>query len=286
MKFRWRIQHGVYDAAAEVEVLCHNIVNKGVPLPEHWHTAMQCLAVSDIANSSARKVCDARFTDVCCVLLGQAAAKFGSHEKVGQSIALTVNGERIVFLLCAHVENNDWLCHRGSFVEGALAASPFHEHDLVCKDIVKDAWKAAVNKRLRSSGQWAALKSLVGHPPDYSWTQLVAVAHFKAEEMKAARQGIALDVRKTAAGFESNPFLWEADGNWMSQASVTFLWSWAEEAGTHTYDLQHPAAGKVLKRGVPVPNTLREANVDVYNRSWGPTTPQTFSASKPCSQQP
>ena len=139
VKFRWRIQHGVYDAAAEVEVLCHNVVNKGVPLPEHWHTAMQFLALSDIATSSARKVCDARFTDVRCVLLGQAAAKFGSRGRVGQSIALNVGGERTVFLLCCHVENNDWLCHRGSFADGALAANPFHEHDLVCKNIVKDA---------------------------------------------------------------------------------------------------------------------------------------------------
>ena len=69
VKFRWRIQHGVYDAAAEVEVLCHNVVNKGVPLPEHWHTAMQFLALPDIATSSARKVCfampDLRMCAVC-----------------------------------------------------------------------------------------------------------------------------------------------------------------------------------------------------------------------------
>ena len=103
VKIRWHIKHGVYENADEVEVLCHNVVNKGVPLPEHWHTAMQFLALPDIATSSARKVCDARFTDVRCVLLGQAATKFGSHDRVGQTIALDVNGERAVFFLCAHV---------------------------------------------------------------------------------------------------------------------------------------------------------------------------------------
>ena len=100
VKFRWHIKHGVYENADEVEVLCHNVVNKGVPLPGHWHTAMQCLALSDIATSSARKVCDARFTDVRCVLLGRASPTFKSHDKVGQSIALTANGERTVFYLC------------------------------------------------------------------------------------------------------------------------------------------------------------------------------------------
>ena len=31
VKFRWRIQHGVYDAAAEVEALCHNVVSSCTP---------------------------------------------------------------------------------------------------------------------------------------------------------------------------------------------------------------------------------------------------------------
>ena len=125
VKFRWHIKHGVYDAAAEVEALCHNVVNKGVPLPEHWHTAMQFLSLPDIATSSARKVCDARFTDVRCVLLGQAAAKFGSRDRVGQSIALNVNGERTVFLLCARVETMTGFVTEVPLLTAFWLATPF-----------------------------------------------------------------------------------------------------------------------------------------------------------------
>ena len=100
--------------------------------------------------------------------------------------------------------------------------------------------------------------------------------------MKAARHGIALDVSEAAAGFQSNPFLWEAGGNRMSQASVTFLWSWVDDVGTHTYNLEHPAADKVFKRGVPVPNTLRADDMDVHRRLLAVAETETNFSKAPC----
>ena len=47
-----------------------------------------------------------------------------------------MNGVRAACLLRAHVEDDKWLVHKGSFVEGQLATNPLHQKDLLCKDIV------------------------------------------------------------------------------------------------------------------------------------------------------
>ena len=71
---------------------------------------------------------------------------------VGKTVALNANGARIVYFLCAHVRGSEWLCHKGSLIDGALAENPFAEQDLICKDIDAEAWDTSISKRLRSVG--------------------------------------------------------------------------------------------------------------------------------------
>ena len=55
----------------------------------------------------------------------------GDHEP-GGTVILSGDGSRMAHLLCAKVVGDTWLCHRGSFLDGALNTSvPLSEHDLV-----------------------------------------------------------------------------------------------------------------------------------------------------------
>ena len=72
--------------------------------------------------------------DIDCMLLGVAKrttpSEPGEHEP-GGTVLLSGEGSRMAHLLCAKVDGDTWLCHRGSFLDGALNTSvPLSEHDL------------------------------------------------------------------------------------------------------------------------------------------------------------
>ena len=94
---------------------------------------------------------------------------------------------RIVYLLCAHVRGDDWLCHRSTVIDNELdSANPLDEKDLVLKDIVRDVWEdEAPRKRIRA-GRLSELRGLVG---SVSWNTLLAVANHKAEEFGPQQRG-------------------------------------------------------------------------------------------------
>ena len=142
-------------------------------LPEHWRTAMQCLTLGARAEASKSDMRATGVSQVRCEVLGQAKhleppSCESEEPETGKIVALRMGESRVVFLLCAHVRADEWLCHRGSFVDGALAENPFQEKDLVPKDIVAEAWNANTSKRLRSDGQLNVLRRLV-RSSDYSW---------------------------------------------------------------------------------------------------------------------
>ena len=73
--------------------------------------------------------------EIDCKFLGVARetrlAEPGEHTP-GATVLLAENGSRRAFLLCAHVEGDTWLCHRGSFQDDELSKTdPLNEHDLV-----------------------------------------------------------------------------------------------------------------------------------------------------------
>ena len=55
-------------------------------------------------------------------------------------------------------------------------------------------------------------------------------------------------------GFESNPFLWTADG-WLSHAELTFAWSWLAK-GERCHELVHARADKAHAKEIPRPASL------------------------------
>ena len=148
--FRWHIALASgYDTSADVAVLCKNVMKSGVPLPEHWDLNVKFLGLGEATTEAASKVHVPGFTDVRAEVLGRA--KFVEPATVdgpavGKVVALNVEGCRKSFFLCARVKDDEWLCHGGSFVDGALAENPFDERDLVTKNIVADAWDSSRTK--------------------------------------------------------------------------------------------------------------------------------------------
>ncbi len=206
LTFRWRVKCAGYEATHDVNARCNHVTERGVPLPEHWRTAMQCLTLEARAEASTGDMRETGVSQVRCEVLGQArilepSCAESEEPETGKIIALRTGESRVMFFLCAHVHGNEWLCHRGSFVDGALAENPFQEKDLFRKDIVAETWNANRSKRLRSDGQRNILRRLV-QSSDYSWCVLVAVAQYRAEDLRAELQGSAMDEDVAKRGFK------------------------------------------------------------------------------------
>ena len=120
-------------------------------------------------------------------LLSSRAADGPVLRAASTIIALDDDGTRTVFLLCAHIDGDEWFVHQGSYDNGTLAAHSFQEKDLVYKDIAKEAWDTSSRKRLRSNNQLNTLRGYVKES-DYLWREVVAVANFRAVELRSKRQ--------------------------------------------------------------------------------------------------
>ena len=92
--------------------------------------------------------------------------------------------------------------------------------------------------------------------------QLLAVAAYKAEEIRANTEQRPMDEEAAFAGFEQNPFRWETEG-WQSQVEVGVLWTWQDRAGTGRKSFVFPQLHNVFKRQVPRPPSLDEADDEI-----------------------
>jgi len=73
--------------------------------------------------------------EIACKFLGVAKRaelpEPGEHQP-GATVLLPGGGSRMAHLLCAHIDGDTWLCHRGSFEDGKLnETDPLNYHDLV-----------------------------------------------------------------------------------------------------------------------------------------------------------
>ena len=285
LTFRWRLKtmEG-HEEDATITARTNHVFERGVPLPTHWWTAMQCVSLERHCEASVSKVNDPDVSNVRCAVLGQAKgpqspAAGGAGE--GRTVALQADGARVVFILCSEVLDDLWLCHRGTFEDGALADNPFQEKDLVRKDIVADAWNTSLTKRLRSVGSMNVLRALV-QEKDYAWCELVAVARYRAAEARSQLRDSALDESVARIGFERSPWLWRHNGTWASQARVTFLWSWSARDGTHRSVFEHVPLNNVIQREVPIPRGMNETDSDLYLRLSAIAELETKISKSPC----
>ena len=98
-------------------------------------------------------------------------------------------GIPVEYVLCAHVRNQVWLCHRGSFQGEDLCVNPFQERDLEEKDLSTDLWEEGLDqerprKRIRVHLRVGGLAGLISKY-DRVFNALMARALFDAEERRS-----------------------------------------------------------------------------------------------------
>ena len=167
--YEWHVCVGGYEEMSRVRIRCGHASQRGVPFPKSWHTALRSSNLQTIAREAAEAARDelrapgrkafwgwapAMLPDlrkngvpradafqerlggeIDCKFLGVARTTSppepGEHT-LGATVLLAENVCRRAFLLCAQVDGDTWLCHRGSFQDGELSKTdPLNEHDLV-----------------------------------------------------------------------------------------------------------------------------------------------------------
>ena len=156
--FQWHAKTQDHQTSEQVRVRVDNAYNQGIPLPTSWRTASRCISLDETANRSADAERFVAYPDLTCEILGMAktvAVPSSDELAPGSVVALkSQRGERLDYLLCAHIESTRWLCHRGTFLEGRLNVdNPFDPADLVEKDIVRDAWSGCEKPLQVQEGQ-------------------------------------------------------------------------------------------------------------------------------------
>ena len=106
-----------------------------MPVPDGWHTALRCTNLQAIADEAAKAAREEIGGDIACKSLGvckkASLPEVGEHQP-GATVLLAGDGPRVAHLLCAHIDGDTWLCHRGSFEDGAMCKwDPLNERDLV-----------------------------------------------------------------------------------------------------------------------------------------------------------
>ena len=184
-----------------------------------------------------------------CLLLGlpKSATVAGTSGAPGSAVEIhAASGLKQSYLLCAHVERDSWLAHKGSMTGGALDEDdPFSTRDLCAPENIPRRLPedGAARRRIgpHTKGE-QLLEAAQNH--QQSWNRAVATAAKRAEEIRAARRPVEMMV--ASAGFQADPFKWE------------FAWVWWAGGRWHRQLVAaraHQSADPT--RGIPLPDALQ-----------------------------
>ena len=285
--FEWRARGTAFDDKCVVRIRCDHAARRSIQFPEQWRTALKCDNLAGLVAKSvqkAREECGVAAVE--CEVLGQPKASPLPPPDAtlvpGATVGLLLGGAKIEYLLCAPVRNDAWLCHRGSFVDDKFDPdNPFDEKDLVLKDLTRGAQEAddpPPRKKVRAHLHAGQLCAAVLKWPA-AWDQLVAVAAWRAEELRAADQHRPFDQVAAFAGYEASPWKWNAAGRRI-QVQVAALWSW--RTGSWQRQIVHVRLDNLLHCGVPTHPGLGEADGDLQRRLESVAAAETANGKAPC----
>ena len=253
---------------------CNNALDRVVPFPTNWKTAIPFVL-------KVKKLCQAATTDakrkaknfsITCELMGlpldsdRLDALCG--KEAGSLVSLPEADTEMSrdFLLAAHVQGDTWLCHPGSDADGKLCVvAPFEVKDLVVKSIPSEKLfedpESRKRRRISRKTLCRDLLSAAESNPS-AWSTARAYALWLAEKTRAeeASEAAAFRLDQAQAGFESDPFRWEATrSEWLSQKQIGFLWTW-KSRGQLRHDLVFVRANHISneERQIPCPDALKE----------------------------
>jgi len=261
---------------SDVHIRADNAAERGVPLPEHWHSAMRARDLDSRAREAACKLkVDDSVSELSCILAGvpkPCLAQSNGELCPGTVVPLSTPASgRVNFVLCAHIDGSMWYVHAGSFgvsEPGNSAGGCLDESGLVIKDIVADGCGSErPAKRIKSHARSSQFRDLIDASP-CAWRTLIAIATVKAA-IKRAELHVHDPAWNTAlVRFEPNPWRWEVVDGRVSHAKVFFLWKWRNgSSATCSYELTCQYFNHLLARcDVPPPGSLHLSDVALWAR--------------------
>ena len=135
LAYEWQARVGGRYEQTVVKVRCDKISNQGIPFPKTWHTALRCANLQAVGDEAAKAAREEIGGEIDCKLLGVAVRTTlpqpGEH-KPGSTVLLPGGGSPMAFILFAKIDDDSWLCHRGSFQDGKLnETDPLNYDDVV-----------------------------------------------------------------------------------------------------------------------------------------------------------
>ena len=153
-----------------------------------------------------------------CELLGAPRrVEASEYEHAPGKIAYLTDG---VAILCAHVTDDTWLVHRGTFDEGEFKETdPWSERDLQLERV--SAFEEQPCKRVRPHLHMDQLQTIRANATS-AFDALVAIATYRAEEIRSER-GSPFDAQRARSRFVVDPWQW-AGRTWHLPIALLCRW--------------------------------------------------------------
>lgn len=199
-------------------------------LPNGWETSLHVLKLAVDAKGSATKCLPPNVSNLSCQLLGlpkvsQAGQQFPTP---GACVALTVNGNRVNYVLVAHVYGDLWRCSPGAIMENGhiLLDTVWRSEDCITKNIVTDVWSSFSPKRRVSSHIMTSHLMQLMRTYTKRFYDLVANQGWLVESDRTCTAKKTFDVNTATTHFEPNPFTWDMAVVHKHTVNICYIWSW------------------------------------------------------------
>lgn len=271
VKFLWTVDVFTAVYMEETQLELRDAKRRGVPIPEGWQAKISATGFSHLASDAAVRAARAYpGLSVSCNALGaprglSVPSKHGGL-RVGSVVAMpSEGGMPQAHLLCAHVYGNQWLCHPEPLPSGVGEAATIHIANVAMTDIRTHANMDGKfgNKDAHDVAGSSALQAAVERRAP-AIAKVVALAAWRAEEIRAIEERRLVDVRVASNAFDLDAFKWTSEGGRIDSTKVFAMWSWQASVQRDGLDAAACEERRVVemrlenvwKRGVPMPPAL------------------------------
>ena len=129
-RFAWTLDWALGTEHSITELRLHDAKERGVPLPPDWVTALHSFKAGEICRNFVGDLqLPTGISNVSCSFLGapKVCTPYVQNRGAGKCHAFSHLGGRKNFVLVAHVEDHEWLCHGGS--RARMGAAPGRRND-------------------------------------------------------------------------------------------------------------------------------------------------------------
>lgn len=275
--YRWTVAGDGFEEMNLTHVRTDKAACNGVAFPKGWKTALQFLDTPEIVRRHVERAqAETRVPGLRCRLLGAPARARSPDAGHQPGVILSLNG--VATVLCARISGDQWLCHRGSCTSDGAPdqKNPWSSKDLEALHVAETGGDRP-RKRIRAHLLGAQLREMIAEKP---LDEIIAVAHYRVEQMSASSEGRELDVARVAQRFELMAWHWP-ELQW--DVNVYLLWSWHCRGMLRTslsgVRLDHL---RDSERKIPVPDGIGDAEYCMWRQLEQVAEAESTARQAPC----